>query len=70
MFPPLRSLALAACLPFAGPTLAGLGLDESLQRHRDLLEDALPSTRTPTRSTPQLTLPDSVSLAIGGKSEP
>ncbi len=70
MFPPLRSLALAACLPFAGPTLAGLGLDESLQRHRDLLEDALSSTRTPTRSTPQLTLPDSVSLAIGGKSEP
>ncbi len=67
MPPPLRSLALAACLPFAGPALAGLGLDESLQRHRELLEGALSGTSTPTCSTPQLTLPDSVTLAVGGE---
>ena len=63
----LRSLALAACLPFAGPAVAGLGLDESLQRHREQLEDVLSSASTPTRSTPQLALPDSVTLAIGGE---
>ena len=66
----LRTLVLAACLPVWGPALAGLGLEESLQRHHDLLEGALSSTNVPTRSTPQLTLPDSFTLAIGGRAEP
>jgi len=65
--PRLQVLALVPCLAFAGPALAGLGLDESLQRHRGLLEGALSSTDRPTPSTPQLALPDSVTLAIGGQ---
>jgi hypothetical protein len=62
-------LALAACLLGCGSALAGLGLDESLQRHGELLGNSQTSRNAPTRSTPDLALPDSVTFALAGRSE-